>query len=293
MRSKFFAACFVLIYTTLTAVSPVGAGDDDAVYEVNPSATTANNTLRAEITATREIAPVSGLGVADWVLDCTWFQLPATELPAYLTGTGGAGNIPADTIDDPEQPWSIVECTGIGTLNFWPTGDPLPDNIRDWLVARARAAVAFPIQIGQAAPFGDNNAPLITQLPTWLWIDETVWTPISATPTPVFGHTATATATPTNVTFAANTGETIDCGPNLGPPFNFSLPDNAQTSPCTLTYRHSSAINDWTLTTTITWAITWTCTPTCGTGTLANQTITTTRPVRVAEYQALNIAPNN
>ena len=161
----------------------------------------------------------------------------------------------------------------------------------EWLRDSAYASMQLPVQVGDSAPFGDENAPMITQLPTWLWIDPTVWTPVSLTSDIIFdSFSATVTATPTNITFVG-ADDAINCGPNLGPAYNFNLPGNAQRSDCTLTYHHSSAVGDWNLASTITWEITYTynCPQTCGSGTLNDLTITNTRTVRVAELQAILI----
>ena len=161
----------------------------------------------------------------------------------------------------------------------------------DVLAEEARAAIEIPLQAGQGAPYGDLDAPMITQLPTWLWIDAAIWGQESAETDPVFGFTVTATATPINVTFATDAGDTVDCGANTGPPYNFAFDDSRQHSDCTLTYRHSSAVGAHTLSSTIYWAVSYTCTLYCsGPIPLEPFIITTTREVRVAEFQAIATA---
>jgi hypothetical protein len=166
--------------------------------------------------------------------------------------------------------------------------------IQDWIVAQAIASVPIPVQVGLSAPFGDDAAPMITQLPSWLWVDEAVWQPVSATPPPVFGATATATATPYRVEFFGPDGDYVDCGPNSGPVYDFSLPEDAQSSDCTITFRHSSSVGEFELVSKIYWEITWVCTNFCGSGTLdAPFTTTRTRAVRVAELQAIGTSIGN
>ena len=88
--------------------------------------------------------------------------------------------------------------------------------------------------------------------------------------------------------FVGPEDEIIGCGTNDGPVYDFGLPEDAQSSDCTITYRHSSSVGDFELTSKIYWEISWVCTNFCGAGTLdAPFTTTRTRTVRVAELQAL------
>ncbi|MCP5035403.1 MAG: hypothetical protein GY939_26690 [Actinomycetia bacterium] len=202
---------------------------------------------------------------------------------------------------EPDQEWSVVFCgSGVdtggalptGVLSAWRIGDRPPQVVLDWLVDYAYASVEIPAQVGWSAPFGDEVAPVITQLPTWLWIEPAVWGPRSATTPPVFGITATVTITPVNVSFEGADGEVVDCGPNLGPVYDFNQSEEAQHSDCTLTYHHSSAVGDWSLVSTITWEVTYTCSAFCGPGTREPFTVVNTRDVRVAELQAVLTTPD-
>ena len=177
-----------------------------------------------------------------------------------------------------------------GILSTWPLDDGLPRIVEDWLVASAYASVRLPVQVGDSAPVGDRDAPLITQLPTWLWVDAALWQPVSATTAPVFGVTATVTATPRRVVFE-NGVDVVDCGANLGPVYDFSRDEEDQRSDCTLTYHHSSAVGDWTLSSTVWWEATYTCSAGCGPGTLPPYVVRNTRDVRVAELQAVLLPP--
>jgi len=128
---------------------------------------------------------------------------------------------------------------------------------------------------------------MVTQLPTWLWIEPAAWSPQSATTPPVFGITATATATPINVSFEGADGEVVDCGANTGPAYDFNRSGEDQDSDCVVTYRHSSAVGDWPLRSSVTWQATYACSAYCGSGSFPPYTVTSTRPVRVAELQAI------
>ena len=114
----------------------------------------------------------------------------------------------------------LVGTTGV--LDFWEPGDPVPPIINDWLIARAVASSDIPVQVGQSAPFGDVDVPMITQLETWLWVDDAIWQPVTATPAPVFGITVTATATPVKVEFWGD-DEYVDCEENNGPAYDGCL----------------------------------------------------------------------
>lgn len=239
-----------------------------------------------------------------WVFECEWDQWTA-ELVEALVEAGQSANADAYLIHHPDEDsdeWGVVWCplgvdTGgafpVGLRYIWPLTRRPPQVVLDWIVAQAYASVEVPVQVGWAAPFGDDDAPFITQFPTWLWVEPEVWSPRQATTSPpVFGITATVTVTPVNVTFTGAEGEVINCGPNWAPIYNFNVKEEDQHSDCTLTYHHSSAVGEWTLSSTITWQATYTCSAFCGPGTLPPFTITNTRPVTVAELQAVLVAPS-
>lgn len=290
--------------------SPVGAQEGTEVEDstsINSNVTpnvgrTGPNTVEVSLEGGIEGQTITGPGAPEWLQACRYEVLSGPAVADVLnivTGSTPNSSRPAD----PDDEWGALFCPGspqavavtpnvalTGLLAAWAIGDAPPQIVLDVLIARSRAAIELPLQVGQGAPFGDVDAPLITQLPTWLWIEPAVWSPRSATPPAVFGVAVTATATPTNVTFANDAGDVVDCGANSGPAYDFSRSDDDQSSDCVLTYRHSSAVGEHTLTTTITWDVTYACTAFCGSGALPGFTITTTRPVRVAEMQALLIA---
>jgi hypothetical protein len=249
---------------------------------------------------------VVGPGLPAWLRACRFEEWTRATLDNYYPSLFGAGsNTATNQQPDSDEPlWGVLFCnpgpealginpgiTLTGILASWQLGTNPPAIVGQVLIARAYASIELPLQVGQSAPFGDNNAPLITQLPTWLWIDPALWTPRSATPPPVFGITVTATATPINVRFEGADGEQVDCGPNLGPAYNFNIAEQDQHSDCTLTYHHSSAVADYTMTSTITWEANYICSALCGAGSLPPFVITTTRNMRVAELQAILIPP--
>lgn len=247
-----------------------------------------------------------GLGLPTWLLACRYDTMTSFEIAAYFGQiTSGPPILEAweEAGLDPDIENYIVFCSpgpeaqaanpGIvlsGVLDFWEVGDPFPGVIQDWLIARSIASVNIPIQVGQSAPFGGVDAPMITQLPTWLWVDDAIWQPVSATPAPVFGVSVTATATPYEARYDGDGDEPVLCGENSGGPYNFSLADSDQSSICTVTYRHSSSVGDYVLRSEVFWRITWACSSVCGSGVLEAPFVAErTRVVVVAELQAIAI----
>ncbi|MEZ5408576.1 MAG: hypothetical protein R2761_11155 [Acidimicrobiales bacterium] len=247
---------------------------------------------------------VTGPGAPAWLRACSWRTWSVEEKDAYFAQFSVGVGSPSPGVDGEEQ-WGVVFChpgveeaVGLnpallttGVLSTWPLVDGLPQVVLDYLIALGYASVDIPVQVGDAAPFGDDDTPLITQLPTFLWVDPAVWQPRSATTPSVFGVTATVTATPSRVVFDNSAGDQVDCGANLGPPYDFGRSDDDQHSECTLTFRHTSAVDDWTLSSTIWWTVTYACSSDCGSGTLPPFVVRNTRPVRVAELQAVLLPP--
>lgn len=242
---------------------------------------------------------VGSPGVPGWVSECEWEVLTTAEVEAEISWDGGAPNSATilrggEALDDPKQKWSWVYCPLgvsegglVGGVYIWPVDSEPPQAVQDWLVAWGQGLVRVPSQVGWGAPFGDEGAPMITQFPTWLWVEPEVWVPVSATTPAVFGMEATVTATPVRVVFEGAEGEWVDCGANLGPVYDFSRSEEDQDSFCTLTWHHSSAVGEWSLTSFVTWEFRWVCSRWCGSGTLEPLTVVVERPVVVAELQAV------
>jgi hypothetical protein len=281
---------------------------DNGSRALNPSLVAQqedNGVSRVKLTVEQAGSTVLTTAVPGWVLECDWLEWERPSEHDVLDRADAASRAAVDHSVfalDPEVPWGVVICpSGVdtngtyaaNTFYAWLLEDPPPQVVLDLLVATAYAAVEFPVQVGWSAPFGDEDAPMITQLPTWLWIEPEVWQPRSATTPEVYGITATVTATPVDVEFSSNNDQAVDCGPNLGPPYDFSRAEDDQHSDCTITYHHSSAVGEWDLTSTLTWAITYTCSQHCGPGTLPDYSVVNTRPVRVAELQAVLVTPQS
>lgn len=196
--------------------------------------------------------------------------------------------------DDPDTRWALAHCPanrGRDVLAWWPVGGRPPASLIDALRQRARDAVPFPVLAQQGAPSGERDAPMITQLPTWLWVDAASWHPVSAQASIPGIVSVTAIGTPHRLTWDPGTGDApLRCaGP--GVPYDFGLAEAAQSTDCAYTFRHSSDVapgkGPYQLTMGVEWAVEWDCSPGCGGGSMAPVTVTTSRPVWVAELQAI------
>jgi hypothetical protein len=224
----------------------------------------------------------------------------AWQISYSWQGNGDPPEPPPDEYygDDPDARWAVAHCpSGIGreVLVWWVIGNRPPASLIDALRERARDRVPFPVLAQEAAPTGEQPSPFITQLPTWLWVDQAAWHAVDADASIPGIVAVTATGTPTGVTWNPGTGDTaVHCnGP--GTAYDPGRPDAAQSTDCLYTYRHSSDVapngETYALTMGVTWDTRWDCSPGCGGGPMAPVTITTTRPVWVAELQALNERP--
>ncbi len=148
--------------------------------------------------------------------------------------------------------------------------------------AAARLAVAAPSI--ELSPKADVNQ--IVQLPTWMWVSN--WEPDSATAS-VPGVSATVTATPASVTWDMGNGDQVVCsGP--GTPYDFSRPEEAQSTDCSYTYRHSSSSQPggvYQVSATMSYDVSWSAEGAPGGGALPTVSETSTFPVRVIEIHAV------
>ena len=121
---------------------------------------------------------------------CTYRSLSAHDLLAWHVSYSYQGNDdppvpPPDAYygSDPAVRWALAHCpanVGRDVLVWWPVGGRPPASLIDALRQRARDAVPFPVLAQQGAPTGERDAPFITQLPTWLWVDQAGWHPVQA-----------------------------------------------------------------------------------------------------------------
>jgi hypothetical protein len=139
-------------------------------------------------------------------------------------------------------------------------------------------------------------AASVVNLPTWLWVDPSVWHPLSVTASagPV---SATAVATPESVTWQMGDGGALVCaGP--GRPFDPSRPAAEQVTGCDYTFRTSSLGQPspdgnpdaaaYVVRATIAWAVSWTAQGAPGQGVLPSLTTDGTASVRVVQIESIN-----
>ena len=229
---------------------------------------------------------------------CTYSRLP-DEGQATLNGEGQLDGHPTTDLRGTQQPgaWYSQMCQNpdgtrdVRTL-YSPDGSPpspggsAPPDPRA-LAQQALQRVPLPSPSIAMSPGGD--IPLLVNLPTFLWIEPAQWSPVTASAS-AGGVTSTVTATPERVVWDMGQGDSVTCnGP--GAPYVPTLPDDAQPSDCSYTYRASSARSPdktFTVTATVEWHVTWSASGAPGGGDLGTSRRASTTIVRVAEIQVLN-----
>jgi hypothetical protein len=157
---------------------------------------------------------------------------------------------------------------------------------------QAENSLHLPVPLLHFNPSG----PSVVNLPTWLWIDPSVWHRYSVTAS-VGTVSATAVATPESVTWEMGDGGVVVCvGP--GHPFEVGLPAGGQRTACSFTYGTSSigqlspdANPDdaaYTVRATITWAVSWTAQGAPGQGILPSLTTSAESSLRVVQVESVN-----
>jgi hypothetical protein len=164
-----------------------------------------------------------------------------------------------------------MACTGAGpgfnnVAYVWvvtgqPAVPPTPAVPPRELGQRAEQSITLP------SPAIGVNPPAfsVVNLATWLWVDPSIWHPYSATASAGWAS-ATATATPTSVTWQMGNGQSVTCdGP--GTPYDAALPASDQATSCSYTYRESSAGQpspngdpadaSFYVTATVSWSVSW------------------------------------
>ncbi len=139
-------------------------------------------------------------------------------------------------------------------------------------------------------------ASSVVNLPTWLWIDPSIWHPLSVTAT-AGSVSATAVATPVSVTWQTGDGGQVVCG-GPGRPFDFALPVDEQETGCQHTYLASSLGQPspdgdpdhaaYQVRATVTWSVSWVAVGASGQGVLPPLTTATEAAVRVVQVESVN-----
>ncbi len=212
----------------------------------------------------------------------------------YVTGRSDIASINVDNSVFPEET-HVIFCPdrvgqgplGFDAYTFYTVGEAPPTPVIDALISDAYSrtpVVAFnPI----SSPPGDDDIPLVTQMTTFLWVDEAAWaTPVSAVAS-VPGFSVTATAVPALAEWSGGDDSAVCTGDQMEP-YVFGIGgDDAQPSDCSIVFTRSTAIIDQEIALDVTWEASYTCSiPVCG-GPLPDIVISSARPVVVAEIQAV------
>ena len=217
---------------------------------------------------------------------CSW-----TVETAYDSSFGSGSSAPITMEIDGIEYVLYTRTCGSSWSSVW-----VPQISEAQLAQQASALVraSIPAPRLQMAPNPNSAVVLVS---TWFWADSTWWRPVSATawiPTPDGVIWATATATPSTLTFATEDSvvnsvitESVTCaGP--GPDWNLGWGDDLD-SPCSYEYRHASTAHPsgrFDARVSVAWSIEWTSSSGAG-GSLPSWTSTTSMSVRVQELHAL------
>ena len=137
----------------------------------------------------------------------------------------------------------------------------------------------------------------VVNLPTWLWIDPSIWHQLSVSAS-VGSVTATAVAKPVALNWSMGDGGAVSCdGP--GVPFDPAVPAADQQSSCIYTYQTSSVGQPSTdgnsddgafqVQATVTWSVSWTATGAPGGGALPSLTTSSRSPMRVEQVESIDL----
>ena len=158
-----------------------------------------------------------------------------------------------------------------------------PPPVPRYLAEETASEMAVPLaDVAMSPPEGSDH---LVNLASWLWVKN--WQPVATSAT-LRGVTVTVTASPESVSWDMGAGDPpVVCGP--GRAYDPSVPDEAQSTDCSYTYRRSSfgqPQERFRGAATMRWSITWSSSTGEG-GTLAP--VSTRRPfsLRVAEGQAV------
>lgn len=146
----------------------------------------------------------------------------------------------------------------------------------------ARRQLRLPTPRIMANPAGDQ----LVNLPTWMWLDRSSWTDVSATAS-VPGVSVTATARPTSVIWSMGDGSSVTCA-GAGSPFPAGGDPKSASPDCGHTYKSSSVgrpAEAFPVTATVQWTVTWSGAG--QSGTFPNLSTNASAAFRVAESQGI------
>lgn len=191
--------------------------------------------------------------------------------------------------------WNDVTCPNEllqpGGRAIWPVGDAIPQRVVDAMTQRAYDMQELPLFYANAAPTGTVDDPFVTGVETHLWISSALFQPVVAEAEIPGLMRVTVTATPADPVWrAGDRTAPFTCG-GPGEPWN----DGDRVAECGHVYQDSTSIapsGTFTLAVTTTWNVVSECVNlatggSCGGSIMPPRILTTTRPVTVAEIQAI------
>ncbi len=227
----------------------------------------------------------SGSGGSPW--SCTYMPLGLNDqaLPPGGPTPGGWYSMTCNETDTGASFNRTLWISAQTPSPSLPTVDPRA------LALQAERSLQLPRPAVHFNPPGSS----VVNLPTWLWIDGSIWHPYSVTAT-AGSVTATAVATPTFVTWTMGDGSVVNCdGPGM--PFDVSRPAAQQTSSCDYVYRITSADQRtpddnpddaaFGVLASVSWAVEWSAQGAPGGGALPTLTTSTLTGLRVEQVESI------
>lgn len=286
MHARLVTAAAAALLTLSLVAPPVAAGENDDIATNPFIRQTGPTTVDVGVQTTVDGERVSRSGPRG-VAACQYGVYGAADARATILQLLGIDI--GDLEPDVRYVFRVCRTGTVDLVATYRVGDPIAPVLVDALTAAAYDQLQVPVLRPSSAPLGDEAAPLVVQLPTWLWLDAADWQPVRAEAA-VPGARVVAVASPVEARWEPWPGATVLCaGPGVA--YDFNRADDAQSTDCSFTYQSTTATqpsNEVPLRTTVSWSVTWVCEPACGSGSLPAFEITASRPVRVAEVQALN-----
>lgn len=310
------AALAVGLVTVLAPVSSAGAdqhggGSSSDHFGTPPPGGTSDQHIVAEV---HDLTGSGTVGGATLWADCTFVRITTEDVVAgilddllglfQLVGEGGLDTVMA-ILEGVEQTgydfegdlafWYDVTCPNEllepGGRAIWPVGDAIPQRVVDALARQAVDSEPLPLFYAYGAPAGTVDEPFVTGLETHLWLDQSRYVPVEAV-AEIPGLTrVTVTATPGDPVWSPGDGTAPFTCAGPGEPWN----DGDDVAECGHVYERSTSTSSsgaFTLAVTTTWTVQYECEnlaggPDCGSQPLPSRVVTSTRPVTVAEIQAV------
>jgi enoyl reductase len=235
----------------------------------------------------------SGIDAVQWFRNRYIDGHPYTNFNVAMQGNGYWWDAYYDEsrANDP----SAEDCT---KPPFWVDEGATPPAVKNAVTPKILAELAYAkLRIPQGKANTNPVGTLTVNLPTWIWLDQDRFHPISVRAyVKALGIEATTTATPVSLhidpgtqdadTYPASGDCAIDPKGDIGTPY---VKGDTGDPPCGVTYlRSTDATGPYALKATITWKISWTGTGQAKPVVLPNGTFGTPQNVTVHEIQTVN-----